>query len=155
MKKKKNLAEQCHEPLPSWKAVEEDPLAAEYREILLKTENELTIKDICYLIRQGFIPDVAFPKMIQSLKENPLCGEYYDGEGVYSLSAFKCWTPERKEEARKILPILESGKNKFVHVIGADTYRKNLKTLKKVLDSWGHETNGLSIPKLCRILQFC
>lgn len=97
----------------SLELAEKDPIVEEYRNIFLKTEEELTIKDLRFLTRQSLLTELTFPKMIEALKKDLLCREYYDGEGLHSLSVFKEWTPERKEEARKILSILEKEVESF------------------------------------------
>lgn len=50
---------------------------------------ELTVEDLCRAIRQKLCVDQLMPKVLDVLTENPLVGEYYDGELIAALSTIK------------------------------------------------------------------
>lgn len=47
------------------------------------------MEDLCRAIRQKLCIDQLIPKVLEVLTENPLAGEYYDGELIAALSTIK------------------------------------------------------------------
>ncbi|PKE28799.1 hypothetical protein CWS43_20620 [Rahnella sp. AA] len=47
---------------------------------------ELTVEDLCRAIRQGLCIDQLMPRVLEVLADDPLAGEYYDGELIAALS---------------------------------------------------------------------
>lgn len=47
---------------------------------------ELAVEDICRAIRQQLCVDQLMPRVLDILIEDPLAGEYYDGELIAALS---------------------------------------------------------------------
>ncbi|WP_333501116.1 contact-dependent growth inhibition system immunity protein [Kluyvera genomosp. 2] len=50
---------------------------------------ELSVEDLCRAIRQGLFIDQLMPRVLQVLEEEPLGGEYYDGELIAALATVK------------------------------------------------------------------
>lgn len=50
---------------------------------------DLTVEDLCRAIRQEVCIDQLMPKVLDVLTEDPLAGEYYDGELIAALSTIK------------------------------------------------------------------
>lgn len=51
--------------------------------------NELSVEDLCRAIRQKLYIDQLMPRILEVMKDNPLAGEYYDGEMIAALSTVK------------------------------------------------------------------
>lgn len=47
---------------------------------------ELAVEDLCRAIRQQLCVDQLMPRVLEVLSEEPLAGEYYDGELIAALS---------------------------------------------------------------------
>ncbi len=50
---------------------------------------ELAVEDLCRAIRQELCVDQLMPRVLDVLTEDPLAGEYYDGELIAALSTIK------------------------------------------------------------------
>lgn len=50
---------------------------------------DLTVEDLCRAIRREVCIDQLMPKVLDVLTEDPLAGEYYDGELIAALSTIK------------------------------------------------------------------
>ncbi|HFK5794497.1 contact-dependent growth inhibition system immunity protein [Enterobacter asburiae] len=50
---------------------------------------ELTVEELCRAIRQKLCIDQLMPRVLEVLTEEPLAGEYYDGELITALSTIK------------------------------------------------------------------
>ncbi|HFQ7884631.1 MULTISPECIES: contact-dependent growth inhibition system immunity protein [Enterobacteriaceae] len=50
---------------------------------------ELSVEDLCRAIRQNLFIDQLMPRVLQVLEEDPLAGEYYDGELIAALATVK------------------------------------------------------------------
>lgn len=48
--------------------------------------NELSVEDLCRAIRQELYIDKLMPRVWEVMKDDPLAGEYYDGELIAALS---------------------------------------------------------------------
>jgi len=51
--------------------------------------DELTVEDLCRAIRQDLCVDQLMPRVLVVMKDDPLAGEYYDGELIAALSTIK------------------------------------------------------------------
>lgn len=51
-----------------------------YAGMIEKSVDELTIKDIYYMLSQKVFLDIVVPKCWEELKKNPLVGENYEGQ---------------------------------------------------------------------------
>lgn len=51
--------------------------------------NELSVEDLCRSIRQDLFIDQLMPRVLEVLAEDPLAGEYYDGELIAALATIK------------------------------------------------------------------
>ncbi|MEI7003440.1 contact-dependent growth inhibition system immunity protein [Pectobacterium parmentieri] len=50
---------------------------------------KLTVEDLCRAIRQELFIEQLIPRVLDVLNEDPLAGEYYDGELIAALSIIK------------------------------------------------------------------
>ncbi|HAS0851680.1 hypothetical protein ISX49_13555 [Enterobacter asburiae] len=57
--------------------------------IVYQPSRRLKVEDLCRAIRQKLCIDQLIPKVLEVLTENPLAGEYYDGELIAALSTIK------------------------------------------------------------------
>lgn len=51
--------------------------------------DELTVEDLCRAIRQDLCIDQLMPGVLVVMRDDPLAGEYYDGELIAALSTIK------------------------------------------------------------------
>ncbi|MFJ5334697.1 contact-dependent growth inhibition system immunity protein [Pectobacterium sp. CHL-2024] len=51
--------------------------------------DDLTVEDLCRAIRQKVCVEELMPRILVVLTEEPLAGEYYDGELIASLSTIE------------------------------------------------------------------
>jgi len=65
------------------------PLEAWYERVLDVPIEELTVEDLCRAIRQKLCISQLMPRILAVLTEDPLAGEYYDGEMIAALSTIK------------------------------------------------------------------
>lgn len=70
---------------PSEQIGEEMPLPAWHRSIYCTPINEFGIEDLSKATRQRLHPEAVVPVVIARLRENPLVGEFFDGELLVSL----------------------------------------------------------------------
>lgn len=74
------------------------PLDKWFFEMVQKTINELTIKDISCMLRQEVYLDIAIPCAWKMLLEDPFCGEMYEGEMIKSLTKTLINNPQEKSK---------------------------------------------------------
>lgn len=75
--------------------------------VLSKTPEELSVEDICMLIRQEFFLDLAIPKAIELIKDNHSTGDYYDYCLLHSLSKMESPLTDFKEAITNLIDVLE------------------------------------------------
>ncbi|MEP8983587.1 contact-dependent growth inhibition system immunity protein [Enterobacter cloacae] len=68
---------------------QQSPLELWFERIIDVPIEELTVKDLCRAIRQKLCIDQLMPRVLEVLTEEPLAGEYYDGELITALSTIK------------------------------------------------------------------
>ena len=70
---------------------EEDtyPLQEWFNAILEKTEDELTIADVCRMLRQRMCSKCAMKRAVDILRGDPFAGEIYDGQLMSTLYGSK------------------------------------------------------------------
>lgn len=56
------------------------PLQKWYNKLIDKTFNEITIADVCRMIRQKMFSDLAIEKAVCILQDNLFAGDFYEGE---------------------------------------------------------------------------
>lgn len=78
-------------------------IARMYNRILKKKPSEITLDELCFLIRQNCFSDITIPWGLKLLEENPWTGEYYEGELLYSFSCSTILDGITKEKLRKII----------------------------------------------------
>lgn len=61
------------------------PLQKWYNQLLDKRISELEVSDVLRMIRQNEFIDIAIPKAVDYLKENPFVGDMYEGELLETL----------------------------------------------------------------------
>ncbi|HEY3986928.1 contact-dependent growth inhibition system immunity protein [Cedecea sp.] len=64
---------------------------------------ELAVEDLCRAIRQNLCVDQLMPGVLDVLTEDPLAGEYYDGELIAALSTIK--SKDLKDQKRIFIQI--------------------------------------------------
>ncbi|MCG5126347.1 contact-dependent growth inhibition system immunity protein [Enterobacter mori] len=82
---------------------QQSPLEIWFERIIDVPIEELTVEDLCRAIRQKLCIDQLMPRVLEVLTEEPLAGEYYDGELITALSTIKA------EDLR-------GQKNTFIHI---------------------------------------
>lgn len=68
---------------------QQSPLELWFERIIDVPIEELTVEDLCRAIRQKLCIDQLMPVVLEVLTEEPLAGEYYDGELITALSTIK------------------------------------------------------------------
>lgn len=68
---------------------QQSPLELWFERIIDVPIEELTVEDLCRAIRQKLCIDQLMPRVLEALTEEPLAGEYYDGELITALSTIK------------------------------------------------------------------
>lgn len=72
----------------------ETSLAKSFNKILNKEPDELSVEDICILIRQEMFLDISIPKAIEMIKNDPSSGDNYEYGLLYNLAHME--SPPRK-----------------------------------------------------------
>ena len=65
------------------------PLQEWFNTILEKTEDELTIADVCRMLRQRMCSKCAMKRAVDLLREDPFAGEIYEGQLMSTLYGSK------------------------------------------------------------------
>jgi len=68
---------------------QQSPLELWFERIIDVPIEELPVEDLCRAIRQELFIDQLMPRVLAVLTEEPLAGEYYDGELIAALSTIK------------------------------------------------------------------
>lgn len=68
---------------------QQSPLELWLERIIDVPIEELTVEDLCRAIRQKLCIDQLMPRVLEVLTEEPLAGEYYEGELITALSTIK------------------------------------------------------------------
>ncbi|UNK63022.1 contact-dependent growth inhibition system immunity protein [Buttiauxella ferragutiae] len=68
---------------------QQSPLERWFERIIDVPIEKLTVEDLCRAIRQKLCIDQLMPRVLEILTEDPLAGEYYDGELIAALSTIK------------------------------------------------------------------
>lgn len=68
---------------------QQSPLELWFERVIDIPIEELTVEDLCRAIRQDLCVDQLMPRVLDVLTEDPLAGEYYDGELIAALSTIK------------------------------------------------------------------
>ena len=75
-----------------------------FNSIMSKTVDELTIADICRMLRQKICSAVAIGKAIDMLNDDPFMGELYEGQLMITLyNAKEKYLCKRYDDIRPIL----------------------------------------------------
>ncbi|QYM97695.1 hypothetical protein FGI04_18045 [Dickeya ananatis] len=65
---------------------QQSPLEVWFESVLDVPIDSLAVEDLCRAIRQKICIEQLMPRVLAVLTEDPLAGEYYDGELISSLS---------------------------------------------------------------------
>lgn len=65
---------------------QQSPLELWFEHVIDIPIEKLTVEDLCRAIRQDLCIDQLMPRVLNILTEDPLAGEYYDGELIAALS---------------------------------------------------------------------
>ncbi|WP_312215453.1 contact-dependent growth inhibition system immunity protein [Pantoea vagans] len=65
------------------------PLELWFEGVIDTPIEELTVEDLCRAIRQEICIAQLMPRVLAILKNDPLAGEYYDGELIAAISTIK------------------------------------------------------------------
>lgn len=68
---------------------QQSPLELWFERVIDIPIEELAVEDLCRAIRQELCVDQLMPRVLEVLTEDPLAGEYYDGELIAALSTIK------------------------------------------------------------------
>lgn len=68
---------------------QQSPLELWFERVIDIPIEELAVEDLCRAIRQELCVDQLMPRVLDVLTEDPLAGEYYDGELIAALSTIK------------------------------------------------------------------
>ena len=68
---------------------QQSPLELWFERIIDVPLEELSVEDLCRAVRQELFIDQLMPRVLEVLTEEPLAGEYYDGELIAALSTIK------------------------------------------------------------------
>lgn len=68
---------------------QQSPLEIWFENIIDITIDEFTVEDLCRAIRQKVSIGHLMPRVLEVLTEDPLAGEFYDGELIAALSMMK------------------------------------------------------------------
>ncbi|EMO7189613.1 hypothetical protein RI834_004546 [Pluralibacter gergoviae] len=68
---------------------QQSPLVQWFEQVIDTPLNELSVEDLCRAIRQELYIDQLMPRVLDVMQNDPLAGEYYDGELIAALSTVK------------------------------------------------------------------
>ncbi|MEW7313274.1 contact-dependent growth inhibition system immunity protein [Buttiauxella gaviniae] len=68
---------------------QQSPLELWFERVIDIPIEELAVEDVCRALRQELCVDHLMPRVLDILTEDPLAGEYYDGELIAALSTIK------------------------------------------------------------------
>ncbi|MGL6334146.1 contact-dependent growth inhibition system immunity protein [Aeromonas jandaei] len=70
-------------------AIQQSSLELWFERVIDIPFEELSVEDICRAIRQKLCIEQLIPRILEVLADDPLAGEYYDGELISALSTIK------------------------------------------------------------------
>ena len=108
-------------------------LLKHYNSILNKTPDELTIDDVCMLVRQEFFLDICVPKAIEILKQDHSAGDNYDYSLLVNLSNVESSLIEYKEKISDLINVLENDYKSITFELESDEqdYLESIERLKE------------------------
>ena len=114
----------------------ETSLLKDINHILNKKPSELDIHDICVLIRQEMFLDIAVPKAIEIIKENPSAGDYYNYCLLVNLSKISVSLSTYKESLIKMIEILDRNLSIIEFEVDSEKedYLESIENLKKKIE---------------------
>ncbi|WP_145529868.1 contact-dependent growth inhibition system immunity protein [Yersinia alsatica] len=68
---------------------QQSPLELWFDNVIDMPIEELAVEDLCRAIRQKLCVDQLMPRVLDVLTDDPLAGEYYDGELIAALSTIQ------------------------------------------------------------------
>lgn len=85
----------------------ETSLLKHINRVLSKAPDELSVDDICMLVRQELFLDFVVPKAIKLIKKDHSVGDYYDYCLLCNLSKMESSLVEFKDQIKNLIDILE------------------------------------------------
>ena len=82
-------------------------LTKSFNNILNKEPDELSLEDICILIRQEMFLDISIPKAIEMIKRDPSSGDNYEYCLLYNLAHMKSPLEKYKVQLKELIKVLE------------------------------------------------
>lgn len=68
---------------------QQSPLEQWFERVIDIPIEELTVEDLCRAVRQELCIAQLMPRVLEVMTDDPLAGEYYDGELIAALSTIK------------------------------------------------------------------
>ena len=86
-----------------------------YNKVIDKTYEDLTLADVCKMIRQNIVKNVAIKKAIELFLCNPYDGEHIDGDLLATLTSLdtKLFDVHYNRELKYVLEDVKQGYNDF------------------------------------------
>lgn len=86
------------------------PLEKWYNSLIEKSSDEIDMTDLLRMLRQGVLLELAIPKVLELLADNPFVGVSYEGELLWHLHYVSSYYLEQYyTTVVKILSIAEAG----------------------------------------------
>ena len=112
-------------------------LLKHYNSILNKTPDELSVDDICMLVRQEFFLEISVPKAIEILKRDHSAGDNYDYSLLVNLSNVESSLSKYKDIICDLINVLENDYKSITFELESDEqdYLESIKRLKEKLNN--------------------
>lgn len=81
-----------------------------YNELINKTEDEIDLEDVCRMLSQNVFIDLGIKKAMEILSDDPVAGEFYDGQLLELLSAIDI---DKIKDLSQLKVLLEKIKHSF------------------------------------------
>jgi len=65
------------------------PMDEWFNSIMEKTKDQLTVSDVCRMLRQKICSRVAIKRAVEMLSDDPFAGEMFEGQLLYNLYSGK------------------------------------------------------------------
>lgn len=110
---------------------QQSPLELWFERVIDIPIEELAVEDLCRAIRQDLCVDQLMPRVLDVLTEDPLAGEYYDGELIAALSTVK---GDALKEHKRIFIQIKQLINQLAPSDVNDDLRKDILKINKIVE---------------------
>ncbi|AUY15170.1 hypothetical protein DMW62_20740 [Serratia marcescens] len=110
---------------------QQSPLELWFERVIDIPIEELAVEDLCRAIRQDLCVDQLMPRVLDVLTEDPLAGEYYDGELIAALSTVK---GDALKEHKRIFIQIKQLINQLAPSDVNDDLRKDILKINKIIE---------------------